>query len=201
MLYVLYFIFAAAIAAGDQFFKFWIVENIEMFGYMKLIPGVVHLTHIHNTGAAFSMLADMRWLLIGVSAAAVVVIAVYIIKAELGVLGKLSAAAVLGGAIGNLIDRAMLGYVVDMFEVEFMEYAIFNVADCFIVVGGIVFVICYIAQTVREEKAAKELGGKKLESMRMPELDRLKNSGESRVEESIVSTGGEEQQEDVGGND
>jgi signal peptidase II len=154
---MLYLLFAAAVAAGDQLLKKWIVAQLELFEEVSLLPGIVQLTHIRNTGAAFSMLESMRWLLVFVSAAASVAIIIYIFRSRIGVIGKLSAAGVLGGAVGNLIDRASLGYVVDMFELEFMEFAVFNVADCFITVGGIVFVVCYIVCSVREERELKAL--------------------------------------------
>ena len=169
MINLLYLLAAAVIAVGDQLFKKWIITNIELFGEMELLPGIVHLTHVHNTGAAFSIMSDMRWILAAISLIAAIVIIIYIFKSKIGPLGKVAAAAVLGGDVGNLIDRALLGYVEDMFELEFMNYAIFNVADCFIVVGGIVFVICYMVWTIRLEREEKMRGP-------IPELERLRKT-------------------------
>jgi len=82
-----------------------------------------------------------------------------------------TAAMVLGGAVGNIIDRIVLGYVIDMFEVDFTDYAVFNIADCFVVVGVILFCIFYLIQVIKEERQAKILGKGK-----MPELERLKKN-------------------------
>ena len=81
------------------------------------------------------------WVLAGISAVAVIAIIIIMFKAKLGVLGKLSLCFILGGAVGNLIDRLVLGYVVDMFQPLFINFAVFNVADIFITVGGVLLVI------------------------------------------------------------
>ena len=150
---MLYFIIAVLVAAADQLFKKWIVASVPLSGYMTMIPGVIHLTYVRNTGAAFSIFNDMRLFLTILTSCMIAGLIVFLIKAKLSRLEKLALSAVLGGAVGNLIDRVLLGYVVDMFEVEFMEYAVFNVADCFIVVGGILFCVCYLMDIVKEEKA------------------------------------------------
>lgn len=164
-----YLIVSALIILIDQVFKFWIVQTLELREVLPLLPGIIHLTNVRNTGAAFSILADMRWLLIGLTSVCALGILIYLLKTKMGFGGKLSLAFVLGGAIGNIIDRASLGYVVDMFEVEFMEYAVFNIADCFIVVGGILFCIFYMIFSGQEEKAKKakkqqKASGKKREA-------------------------------------
>lgn len=104
------------------------------------------------------MLKDMRWLFISVSIIASAVI-VYIILARKirSVWGLLPLSMVLGGAVGNLIDRIFAGYVVDMFEFAFVRFAIFNVADMFVTVGGILFIAYYVLAEVRAiKKAIKE---------------------------------------------
>lgn len=142
---MLIIILVAAIAAvGDQLFKMWIVGHIDLGGQMDLIPKVIHLTYTQNTGAAFSMLQDKRTLLLIITGVCIIGIIVFLAFTKLNVFGKITAGLILGGAVGNAIDRVLLGYVVDMFEVEFMEYAVFNIADCCIVVGGILFCIYYI---------------------------------------------------------
>jgi len=161
-------LFAAAVAAGDQLFKHWLVQRLALHEQLPVFPGVLHLTRTHNTGAAFSMLNSVPWLLTAVSAVAVVLLLAYLLRwCRLGMVGRLAMAGVLGGAVGNLIDRITAGYVVDMFEVEFVRFAVFNVADCFITVGGIVFCICFIVEYGR--------GDRTLRARPMPELERLKS--------------------------
>ncbi len=141
---MLYLALALVITVADQLFKYWITANIPLGGHMDLIPGVIGLTYVQNTGAAFSLFSGMRWLLLVVTAAASVLIIVLLFQRRFATFGLVSLAMILGGALGNLIDRLFLGYVVDMFEVQFTNYAIFNIADCFVVVGGILFCIYYL---------------------------------------------------------
>ena len=154
---MLYLLLAVLVVAGDQFFKSWIVNHISLGGQMPVWPNIFHLTYIKNTGAAFSMFTGMRWVLIIVSIACTILLIFYLFRTKVGIVGKLGIAVVIGGAIGNMIDRIRLGYVVDMFEVEFMNYAVFNVADCFIVVGGILFCICYLVWSIKDEKRKKAM--------------------------------------------
>ncbi|MDR3277828.1 MAG: signal peptidase II [Oscillospiraceae bacterium] len=154
---MLYFIFAALAAVLDQLLKHWAAAALSGGGIVDLIPGVIHLTYVENTGAAFSILSNMRWALVAVSAVCVVVLAFVLIRYRASVLCKLGLAAVLGGAAGNMIDRVLTGRVVDMFELEFMNFAVFNVADCFITVGGLVFCVSLLLSpgAKREQGAAE----------------------------------------------
>lgn len=128
----------------DQVVKFLVKTHIPLGGQVSFIPYVLGLTHIHNEGAAFSMLSGARWFFV-VLTVAFVVFAMWLLLTNKfpHPMGKWSLVLVIGGAIGNLIDRALYGYVVDMFETLFMNFAIFNVADIFVVVGGIAFCIYY----------------------------------------------------------
>lgn len=128
----------------DQVVKFLVKTYIPLGGQVPFIPYVLGLTHIHNEGAAFSMLSGARWFFV-VLTAVFVVFAMWLLLTNKfpHPMGKWSLVLVIGGAIGNLIDRAIYGYVVDMFETLFMNFAIFNVADIFVVVGGIAFCIYY----------------------------------------------------------
>ena len=153
---LLYFIFSALIILADQFVKYIILQELPLGDKITFIPGVLSITHVRNTGAAFSLLSDMRWLLISLSSLSLVFIIVIMIVYDIGVPGRIAIAAVLGGAVGNFIDRAFFGYVIDMFEFEFVRFAIFNVADCFITIGGIVFCGCYVMYSAREAKEERE---------------------------------------------
>ena len=144
---MIYAIAAVLVLIADQSLKYWVTVNIELnTGSITLIPGVLDLVNIHNTGAAFGLLdgGGWRWVFV-VIALLFVVIAVYAIKRGLikGAIGRWAVVGVLAGAIGNCIDRVLYGYVVDMFYPVFLDGtpfdAIFNVADVFISCCGILF--------------------------------------------------------------
>lgn len=134
-------LFALGVVALDQLTKILTVRKIAEGGCVRLLDRVVHLTYVRNDGAAFSMLSGQRWLFIVIALAAIVLATVLIWKKVFTKKTELFClAAILGGAIGNLIDRVVYGSVVDMIELEFMHFAVFNVADCFITCG--VFLLC-----------------------------------------------------------
>lgn len=156
MIYLLYFLVAAALAALDQLSKYWVVTNFELYESMELLPGFMRLTYIHNTGASFSMLSDSRTLLLILTVlCAAVVIFMLFSKEFAHPLCRWSMTVLLGGALGNMIDRFRLGYVVDMFDLEFIDFPIFNVADCFICVGIFFFALYIIFEAVNERRRAK----------------------------------------------
>ena len=135
-------LFMAAIVAADQITKALTRANIPYGGEVRLIPGVVRLTWTENTGAAFSMFSGMRWLFLILVAVFFVGVWILIRKGIVGKLPELWAlAAIGGGALGNAIDRALTGRVTDMIEPTFMNFAVFNVADCFITCGAIYLAI------------------------------------------------------------
>lgn len=155
MLYCLLIGFMALIVALDQVVKALVVANIPVGGYVKAIPGLFHLTQLHNTGAAFSMLEGGRWLFAAICVVGLSVVAVLIAKKVITSKFEMwCLAAVFGGGIANLIDRIRLGYVVDMIEVDFMNFAVFNVADAFITCGAIaLFVyILFFEKSTKEKK-------------------------------------------------
>ena len=132
----------------DQWLKYWVTISIPLnIGSQELIPGIVSLVNIHNYGAAFGILdsGDWRWAFVAI-AAVFTAFAVYALKKGLiqHAIGRWAMVGVLAGAIGNCIDRALYGYVVDMFKLEFMNYAIFNVADMFISCCGVLFCLYII---------------------------------------------------------
>ena len=146
MQFLLYCLFALGIVVADQVSKYFVVLNIDLFEQVEFIPGLVSLTYVRNTGAAFSMLSGMRWLFIMIFVVITVLIVVEYFKKPLPFtkFERWCIAAVYGGGLGNVIDRVRLGYVVDMIDVDFMEFAVFNVADCFITCGCIAMIISLI---------------------------------------------------------
>ena len=140
-----YAILAALLVAADQLVKYLVLVNIKPGEHVPLIPHLVELTYVENTGAAFSLFAEHTWILTIVSLVMSVVLAVAIRRNFFRhPLGKLTLTLLLAGAVGNLIDRAFRGFVVDMFNVLFMRFAVFNVADMCVVVGGIAAALYYL---------------------------------------------------------
>lgn len=150
------FILVALLAAGlDQAFKYFIIEQLSGGGQISLLPGIVHLTYLENDGAAFSSFSGMRWILSGVSLVCIIILIIVIFRSKMGGFGKLLLALIMGGALGNLIDRVLKGYVVDMFELEFFRFPVFNIADIFITVGCVIFVIYYLCTAPKGKKKSK----------------------------------------------
>ena len=138
-----YGLFAAFIVIADQITKLLVLKNIELHGDVKAIPGLFHLTYLQNTGAAFSSFQGMRWMFVGIFIVLTVVLLFEYFKKPLPftTLDRFCLAAVYGGALGNVIDRIIYGYVVDMICVDFMDFPVFNVADCFITCGSILLMV------------------------------------------------------------
>ncbi len=135
----------AAIVALDQFTKYMACAFLAPVGSVTLIPGLVDLTFIRNDGAAFGLFQNMRWFFV---IATVLVLGFVVYAAVKKMIDhpllKWSVTLVVGGAIGNLIDRALSGSVVDMFEFTFIRFAIFNVADIFVSVGGVLLCVYFL---------------------------------------------------------
>lgn len=154
---MLYFVLAAVLVAVDQLIKYLVSANIPIGGSVPFLPYIIDLTYVQNTGCAFSLLEDHTWLLTIVSAVMSVALAVALAKGFFRhPLGKITLALLLAGAVGNLIDRAFYGYVIDMFRTLFMEFAVFNVADICVVVGGIAAAAYYLFLYDKLEGKANE---------------------------------------------
>ncbi len=143
MAFFYYALFAALIAAADQITKYLVVRNIALFEDLPLLPGVLGLTHVRNEGAAFSSFRGMQWLfaLIFVVFTLAVVYEYFKKPMPFTKLERWCVAAIYGGGLGNMIDRLRLGYVVDMLETEFMDFPVFNLADCFITCGCVLLMV------------------------------------------------------------
>ena len=138
-------LFVVFIVVADRLVKDLVLANIDLHEKIDLIPGVFRLTYTQNTGGAFSAFSGASWLF-----HAIVPIMVLLLTAAMlfgwftGPFAVLSCTAVIGGAIGNYIDRLAYGYVVDMFDFYLIDFAVFNLADCFITVGCILLMICVV---------------------------------------------------------
>jgi len=152
-LLVVYFLISALLVGLDQWSKYLTVQNISLGETKELIPGFLSLTHLRNTGAAWSLLeGKMIFFYVITVIVSVVIIYLLIKNYKKSIWYSVGLSFVLAGAIGNFIDRVRLGYVVDMLQTDFMNFPIFNVADSTLVVG----VICIFIYLILDEKAAKE---------------------------------------------
>lgn len=139
MQYLWMALFAAGIVAADQFTKFLVLQNIPLHSNVDFLPDLLSLTYVRNTGAAFSSFEGAQWLF-----------AVMFVLFTAAIVWEFSRkrwpftnferwliVAIYGGGVGNMIDRFRFGYVVDMFQTDFMTFPVFNVADCFITCSAI----------------------------------------------------------------
>ena len=143
MTFLYFCLFAAGIVAADQITKILVVQNIPLYSNVEAIDGLFHLTYVQNTGAAWSMMQGMRWVFVALFVALTVLVLVEYFKKPLPftTFERWCIAAIYGGGLGNMIDRLRLGFVVDMIEVDFMNFPVFNVADCFITCGSILLIV------------------------------------------------------------
>lgn len=147
---MLYLILWAAIVAVDFFTKRRAQEVLSALDTVPLIKNVFHLTYVENRGAAFGVLANQRWIFIVLT----VVILALLIGAAIKIKDKprwlsMGICFVCAGAVGNLIDRVRLGFVVDFFDFRLINFPVFNVADIFVCVGAAVLAVMFI---IKEDK-------------------------------------------------
>ena len=145
MMYMIGALAAAAILALDQWVKHWITVNLPLGESMPLLPGFMQLRTVHKYGAAWSSFSGMRWLLVGVTSVIVLAVAYVLVRRIVRhPLGVAACFLILSGGLGNIIDRVRLGYVVDMFDFQFMNYPVFNVADIAVVCGAVLAAVYYL---------------------------------------------------------
>lgn len=124
---------------------------------MEAIPGFFKFLYTQNTGAAWSMFSGSTVALIIISVIIIALLGVYVFASKTkNALFYVSLGLIVGGAVGNLIDRIFLGYVRDFIKLEFMNFPIFNTADCFLTVGVICLVVYYLIEVIKESKKKKE---------------------------------------------
>jgi signal peptidase II len=135
---VIYFLGAIILLGLDQVTKMLAVSNLMNKGTVTFIEGFLGFRYTENTGAAFSILREKQLLLILLTSVVIIALIGFFVKAlrtDTHIVVKLSYMLLLSGAIGNLIDRVRLNYVIDFLEFRFIQFPIFNVADMCVVVG------------------------------------------------------------------
>ncbi|GAA6113217.1 MAG: signal peptidase II [Apilactobacillus sp.] len=142
---ILYIILSVIALVGiDQIIKIWISANIIENTAKPFIPGVLSIANIHNSGAAWSILQGQQWLFSIITFVAVVAVIYFMIKLKNRKLYVVSLTILLSGIIGNFINRLFDGYVVDMFQVDFINFPIFNFADICITFGIVILFIAIL---------------------------------------------------------
>ena len=146
MLYLWMSLFGVAVVALDQLTKYLTVSNILLGHDVPAIQGLFHFTYVHNYGAAFSSFSGARWFFVALFLVFLGLVIWEFSKKSMPFtkLERWCIVSILAGGLGNVIDRVRLGYVIDMIEVDFMEFAIFNVADCFITCGCILLMVSLV---------------------------------------------------------
>ena len=145
-MYVMMSILAVlTMVAVDQAVKYWAVTMLAPIGSIPLVPGILQLTYVENRGAAFSILEDQIWLFV-VLALVILCGIVYVLRTNRiqTTLGRLALLTIAAGAVGNAIDRVIHHYVVDMIEVTFIHFPVFNIADIYVCVGVALFAEYYL---------------------------------------------------------
>ncbi|HBB34444.1 MAG TPA: hypothetical protein DC064_22305 [Cyanobacteria bacterium UBA9273] len=147
-----FWVAAAVSLILDQLTKYLVVQNFKLTETLPLWPGVFHLTYVTNTGAAFSLFSQgggwLRWLSLVVSLG---LMALAWFGPALNTFEQLGYGFILGGALGNGIDRFAAGYVVDFLDFRLIKFPVFNLADVFINVG----IICLLIASFRQVPSAK----------------------------------------------
>ena len=149
----------AAAVVVDQVSKVLVIKFLKDLVSVEIIPGILRFTYVENRGAAFGMLSDNRWIFMIISSLAIVAIVVYLWKFRPdSILACLALSMIVGGGIGNMIDRVALGYVVDF--IDFCAFPslwmwVFNVADACVCVGAGLLVLWLILSMIEDSKQAK----------------------------------------------
>ncbi len=141
------------LVAADQLTKFLTLIFLKPISTKVLIKGVLSLTYVENYGAAFGMLQNSRWVFITLTIAIISAILAYRIRSgENGKLFNSASILLISGGMSNLIDRIFRGYVVDMIQFTFIDYPVFNFADCCVVVGAVLMCIYVLRRDSDEDK-------------------------------------------------
>lgn len=144
----------------DQLIKYWAVENLKGQPSKEFIKigktKILDLTYLENDGAVFGSFGGMRWVLLGITSALMIFCVYYLIKHKKEILTVISTTLIISGGLGNIIDRLFRGgLVVDYLDVQLFDFAIFNFADCCVVVGVVLLLIQILFFDKSESKKNK----------------------------------------------
>ena len=157
MVYVFYVLFVTILVILDQYVKNLVVLNIEMGKRIPLIKDFFSLTYVRNYGAGFSILQNETRFLTILSIVAILILSYMLIKAKKNdTVSIISYILIISGALGNLIDRIRLGFVVDFLDFIILgyDYPVFNLADSYITVGCFILIIMVILESKNAKNKA-----------------------------------------------
>ena len=152
--YITAFIIALAGVILDQLSKYMAVHFLQGTDGIDLIPGVFRLTYLENRGAAFGVLQGQQWFFYIITAVILVVVVLAYVRIPVGrkfLPLQICAVFIVSGALGNLIDRVRLGYVVDFFYFELIDFPVFNVADIFVTVSAVLLAVLLLLYYKEED--------------------------------------------------
>ena len=145
-------IIAVILIAVDRITKNWAAQALAS-GDIAVIDKVLYFRYTENTGVAFSMFSDNRWILVGITSVMLIVALAFFLSRKIkDKLELFALSLIIAGGVGNLIDRLSLGYVIDFIDVRIINFAIFNVADMCITIGAILVCIAAFAAEKREKR-------------------------------------------------
>lgn len=148
---MLYELIIALLIGIDQVSKVWALNHLKDVGSISIIENIFHFTYVENRGAAFGLFPNNQIIFVVVALLASIFGLYYLHKNNnISIIGKSGIILIISGAIGNLIDRVRLGFVVDYFDFRFIWEYVFNVADVFVVIGTIL--LCIYILTIDDEK-------------------------------------------------
>lgn len=143
----------------DQLTKYLVSHSFELGECREIIGGILNFRYVRNEGAAWGMFSDSRWVFILITSVALIVMPIILYKyRKLHFMFGFSLSLVIGGAIGNMIDRIFAGSVVDFIEAAFINFPVFNFADCCVTVGAIIMFVylIFIDKTLFADKKTDE---------------------------------------------
>ena len=141
------------IAILDQTAKIFAAGLLPSVKTIPLIKDVFHLTYVENTGAGFGAFSEYTWILTALTLIVIIAVVTYmVVKRPKNRLEIAALTFMMGGAVGNVVDRIRLGYVIDFFDLRLIDFPVFNVADCFITVGAVIFAVYVIFFSDKKER-------------------------------------------------
>jgi len=152
---MIYILSAILIIAFDQFTKILTVKNFSLGEVKEIIPHVLSFTYVRNEGAAFGILQGARVFFIVLTIVILLLAIYYVLKMRpTSRLEKWALSFIAGGAVGNFIDRAILGFVRDFIMLEFIDFPVFNIADCFVCIGaGLYILFAFLDMSAKKEES------------------------------------------------
>ncbi len=153
MLLGVFFIGIAVLLAADQITKWIVLEKLTQVETVSLIPNVFHLTYCENRGAAFGILQNQIWIFSVITVTVLLGVIYFMVRYRpKNKWLNVSLILLVGGALGNFIDRIFRGFVVDFLDFRLINFPIFNAADCFVVAGAIMLALYLIFSEYKKEK-------------------------------------------------